>query len=113
MSKAALTADYYATKGPGILADERVEIDGAETWVVYEPAGLVLAVMPWNFPVWQVMHFVLPSLVAGDGILLKHASNVTGSALALQEICVQAGLTEHLVTALLIANADVPDPPPA
>ncbi|MET7519664.1 aldehyde dehydrogenase family protein [Streptomyces sp. NPDC005480] len=109
VSKSALTADYYATQGPGILADERVEIDGAEAWVAYEPAGLVLAVMPWNFPVWQVMRFALPSLVAGNGILLKHASNVTGSALALEEICVQAGLPEHLVTALLIADADVPD----
>jgi succinate-semialdehyde dehydrogenase/glutarate-semialdehyde dehydrogenase len=65
--------------------------------------------MPWNFPVWQVMRFALPSLMAGNGILLKHASNVTGSALALQELCVRAGLPEHLVTTLLIADADVPD----
>ncbi|WP_405970605.1 NAD-dependent succinate-semialdehyde dehydrogenase [Streptomyces sp. NBC_00988] len=109
VEKSALTADYYAQNGPGILADERVAIDGAETWIAYEPIGLVLAVMPWNFPVWQVMRFALPSLMAGNGILLKHASNVTGSALALQELCVQAGLPEHLVTALLIAEADVPD----
>ncbi|MDT9697975.1 aldehyde dehydrogenase family protein [Streptomyces sp. P17] len=107
VEKSALTADYYARNGPGILADERVAIDGAETWIAYEPAGLVLAVMPWNFPVWQVMRFALPSLVAGNGILLKHASNVTGSALALQELCVQAGLPEHLVTTLLIADTDV------
>jgi succinate-semialdehyde dehydrogenase/glutarate-semialdehyde dehydrogenase len=109
VEKSALTADYYAHNGPGILADEHVAIDGAETWIAYEPAGLVLAVMPWNFPVWQVMRFALPSLVAGNGILLKHASNVTGSALALQELCVQAGLPEHLVTTLLIADADVPE----
>lgn len=108
VEKSALTADYYAHNGPGILADERVAIDGAETWIAYEPVGLVLAVMPWNFPVWQVMRFALPSLMAGNGILLKHASNVTGSALALQELCVQAGLPEHLVTTLLIAEADVP-----
>ncbi|GAA2330874.1 NAD-dependent succinate-semialdehyde dehydrogenase [Streptomyces violaceusniger] len=108
VDKSALTADYYAANGPGILADVRVAVDGAEAWVSYEPAGLVLAVMPWNFPVWQVMRFALPSLVAGNGILLKHASNVTGSALALQDLCVRAGLPEHLVTALLIADADVP-----
>ncbi|MPY56171.1 aldehyde dehydrogenase family protein [Streptomyces spongiae] len=109
VSKSALTADYYAHKGPDILADVRVPVDGAEAWVAYEPAGLVLAVMPWNFPVWQVMRFALPSLVAGNGILLKHASNVTGSALALQELCTQAGLPDHLVTALLLADEDVPD----
>ncbi|MCI3221874.1 aldehyde dehydrogenase family protein [Streptomyces sp. NP-1717] len=109
VGKSALTADHYAENGPRLLADVRVPINGAEAWVAYEPAGLVLAVMPWNFPVWQVMRFALPSLVAGNGILLKHASNVTGSALALQELCVRAGLPEHLVTALLIADMDVPD----
>ncbi|MFI7410762.1 aldehyde dehydrogenase family protein [Streptomyces sp. NPDC049627] len=86
VSKSALTAEYYAEHGPGILADERVDIDGAEAWVAHEPIGLVLAVMPWNFPIWQVMRFAVPSLVAGNGILLKHASNVTGSALALQDL---------------------------
>ncbi|MEU0383188.1 aldehyde dehydrogenase family protein [Streptomyces chartreusis] len=109
VGKSALTADYYAGHGPGILADERVDIDGAEAWVAHEPVGLVLAVMPWNFPVWQVMRFAIPSLVAGNGILLKHASNVTGSALALQGLFVAAGFPEHLVTTLLIAEEDVPD----
>ncbi|MFE3117525.1 aldehyde dehydrogenase family protein [Streptomyces niveus] len=108
VEKSALTADYYARQGPGILADERVAIDGAETWVAYEPAGLVLAVMPWNFPVWQVMRFAIPSLVAGNGILLKHAANVTGSALALQDLFTEAGFPEHLVTTLVIADPDVP-----
>ncbi|KMS67909.1 succinate-semialdehyde dehydrogenase [Streptomyces viridochromogenes] len=109
VEKSAVTAGYYARQGPGILADERVEIDGAQAWVAYEPAGLVLAVMPWNFPVWQVMRFAIPSLVAGNGILLKHASNVTGSALALQDLFVEAGFPEHLVTTLVIADTDVPD----
>lgn len=108
VEKSALTADYYARRGPGILADERVSVEGAEAWVAYEPAGLVLAVMPWNFPVWQVMRFAIPSLVAGNGILLKHASNVTGSALALQDLFVAAGFPSHLVTALVIADTDVP-----
>ena len=109
VSKSALTAEYYAEHGPGILADERVDIDGAEAWVAHEPVGLVLAVMPWNFPVWQVMRFAVPSLVAGNGILLKHASNVTGSALALQDLFVEAGFPEHLVTTLVIADGDVPE----
>ncbi|MEU7212627.1 aldehyde dehydrogenase family protein [Streptomyces sp. NPDC044989] len=108
VEKSALTADYYAQQGPGILADQRVAIDGVEAWVAYEPAGLVLAVMPWNFPVWQVMRFAVPSLVAGNGILLKHASNVTGSALALQDLFVEAGFPEHLVTAVIVSDTDVP-----
>ncbi|MEU7721307.1 NAD-dependent succinate-semialdehyde dehydrogenase [Streptomyces tibetensis] len=109
VEKSAVTAEYYARQGPGILADERVEIDGAQAWVAYEPTGLVLAVMPWNFPVWQVMRFAVPSLVAGNGVLLKHASNVTGSALALQDLFVEAGFPEHLVTTLVIADTDVSD----
>ncbi|MFC9132554.1 aldehyde dehydrogenase family protein [Streptomyces sp. NPDC057099] len=109
VEKSAVTAEYYARQGPGILADEHVEVDGAEAWVAYEPAGLVLAVMPWNFPVWQVMRFAVPSLVAGNGVLLKHAANVTGSALALQDLFVEAGFPEHLVTTLVIADPDVPD----
>ncbi|KUO05198.1 aldehyde dehydrogenase family protein [Streptomyces caeruleatus] len=109
VEKSAVTAEYYARQGPAILADERVEVDGAKAWVAYEPVGLVLAVMPWNFPVWQVMRFAVPSLVAGNGVLLKHASNVTGSALALQDLFVEAGFPEHLVTALVLADTDVPD----
>ncbi|MFE3143898.1 aldehyde dehydrogenase family protein [Streptomyces scopuliridis] len=109
VEKSAVTADYYARHGAGILADERVEVDGAEAWVAYEPAGLVLAVMPWNFPVWQVMRFAIPSLVAGNGVLLKHAPNVTGSALAVQDLFVEAGFPDHLVTALVVAEPDVPE----
>ncbi|MGW6910041.1 aldehyde dehydrogenase family protein [Streptomyces sp. NPDC054940] len=109
VDKSALTADYYAELGPGILADEHVAIDGADAWIAHEPAGLVLAVMPWNFPVWQVMRCAIPSLVAGNGILLKHASNVTGTALALQDLFVAAGFPEHLVTALVLADGDVPE----
>ncbi|MFD9195336.1 aldehyde dehydrogenase family protein [Streptomyces phaeochromogenes] len=109
VEKSAVTAEYYAEHGPRILADERVDVDPAEAWIAYEPMGLVLAVMPWNFPVWQVMRFAIPSLVAGNGVLLKHAPNVTGCALGLQEIFAEAGFPEHLVTTLVIAEPDVPE----
>ena len=92
LAKSAVTADYYADQAAAILGDEQVEIDGAEVWVSYEPIGLVLAVMPWNFPVWQVMRFAIPSVTAGNGVLLKHSPNVTGSALALQQLFLDAGL---------------------
>jgi acyl-CoA reductase-like NAD-dependent aldehyde dehydrogenase len=111
VEKSATTADYYAAQAPGILAARTVEIDspaGVSAFVQPEPLGLVLAVMPWNFPVWQVMRFAIPTLAAGNGVLLKHSPNVTGSALALAEAFVSAGFPEGLVTTLVVTEPDVP-----
>jgi acyl-CoA reductase-like NAD-dependent aldehyde dehydrogenase len=111
VSKSAVTADHYARYGAAILADRAVEIDapsGVQAWVAHEPMGLVLAVMPWNFPVWQVMRAAIPTVAAGNGLLLKHSPNVTGSALAIAELFTAAGLPKHLVTALVVAEPDVP-----
>ena len=112
VAKSAVTADHYAEHGAGILADRMVEIDapdGVEAWVSHEPMGLVLAVMPWNFPVWQVMRAAIPTVAAGNGLLLKHSPNVTGSALALVDLFEEAGLPAQLVSALVVAEPDVPD----
>ncbi|RDK07503.1 aldehyde dehydrogenase family protein [Cupriavidus lacunae] len=108
IEKSAVTALYYADNAEKILADEKVSIDGVDAWVGYEPIGLVLAVMPWNFPVWQVMRFAIPAIAAGNGVLLKHSPNVTGCALALEQLFLDAGLPEHLVTAMVIAESEVP-----
>lgn len=108
LEKSAVTALYYADHAERILADEPVSIDGVDAWVAYEPIGLVLAVMPWNFPVWQVMRFAIPAITAGNGVLLKHSPNVTGCALALEQLFLDAGLPKHLVTAMVIAEPDVP-----
>lgn len=108
MEKSAATAVYYADNAERLLGDERVAIDGVDAWISYESIGLVLAVMPWNFPVWQVMRFAIPSITAGNGVLLKHSPNVTGCALALEQLCVDAGLPAHLVTTLVVAEPDVP-----
>lgn len=108
LEKSAVTALYYAQHAPHLLGDEKVAIDGVDAWVAYEPIGLVLAVMPWNFPVWQVMRFALPAIVSGNGVLLKHSPNVTGCALALQQLFEDAGLPKGLVTTLVIAEPDVP-----
>ncbi len=108
MEKSAVTALYYADHAERLLGDEPVQIDGVDAWVSYEAIGLVLAVMPWNFPVWQVMRFAIPSLVAGNGVLLKHSPNVTGSALALEQLFLDAGFPAHLVTTLVVAEPDVP-----
>lgn len=109
VEKSAVTAEYYVKNAERLLGDEAVQIDGVDAWVSYEPIGLVLAVMPWNFPLWQVMRFALPSLVAGNGVLLKHSPNVTGSALAIEKLLVDAGLPAGLLTTLVIAEPDVPN----
>ncbi|MEJ1105495.1 MULTISPECIES: aldehyde dehydrogenase family protein [unclassified Kribbella] len=108
VEKSAVTAEYYAAQGAAILADEPVAIDGVQAWVSYEPIGLVLAVMPWNFPVWQVLRFAVPTLAAGNGVLLKHSPNVTGSALAIEQVFRDAGFPEHLVRTLVVDEPDVP-----
>lgn len=109
VEKSAVTAEYYVKNAERLLGDETVQIDGVDAWVSYEPIGLVLAVMPWNFPLWQVMRFALPSLVAGNGVLLKHSPNVTGSALAIEKLLTDAGLPAGLLTTMVIAEQDVPN----
>ncbi|HEY0693259.1 MAG TPA: aldehyde dehydrogenase family protein, partial [Kribbella sp.] len=109
IEKSAVTAEYYAAQAREILADEQVAIDGVRAWVSYEPIGLVLAVMPWNFPLWQVLRFAIPTLAAGNGVLLKHSPNVTGSALEIQSLFVAAGFPAHLVSTLVVEEADVPE----
>jgi acyl-CoA reductase-like NAD-dependent aldehyde dehydrogenase/quinol monooxygenase YgiN len=113
VEKSAVTADYYVANAVRILADEHVEIDpgpdsAVRAWVGYEPLGVVYAVMPWNFPFWQVMRSAIPTLAAGNAVLLKHSPNVTGSALAIQEVIERAGFPQGLLTTLVVAEPDVP-----
>lgn len=109
IEKSAVTADFYATNAEDILADEHVDIDGVDAWVAYEPMGLVLAVMPWNFPFWQAMRFAVPAITAGNGVFLKHSPNVTGSALAIQQVFEAAGLPEGVFTTIVVEEERVPD----
>ncbi|MGM0669215.1 MAG: NAD-dependent succinate-semialdehyde dehydrogenase [Gemmatimonadota bacterium] len=105
--KCAWVCDYYADNAEDFLADREVDTDAGRSFVTFQPIGAVLAVMPWNFPFWQVFRFAAPNLMAGNAGILKHASNVPGCALAIQEIFQEAGFPEGLFRTLLIPGSRV------
>lgn len=107
VEKCARNFDYYAQAALSMLADEVVPSDASDSRIVRGPIGLVLAVMPWNYPLWQVMRAAAPVLAAGNGLVLKHASNVPQCALAIEAVCRRAGLPEGLVTTLLVGASQV------
>ncbi len=107
VEKCALACDYYAENGPRFLADEPVETDARKSYVAYQPLGTVLAIMPWNFPFWQVFRFAAPTLVAGNTGVLKHASNVPRCALAIEAIFHDAGFPEGVFRTLMIRASQV------
>lgn len=107
VEKCAWVCRFYAEKAEGFLAPEPVATDAGESYVRYDPLGVVLAVMPWNFPFWQVWRFAAPALMAGNVGILKHASNVPQSALAIEEILRRAGFPEGCFTTLLVGSKQV------
>jgi succinate-semialdehyde dehydrogenase / glutarate-semialdehyde dehydrogenase len=109
VEKSALVCRYYAEHAEAFLADRPVATESAQSFIRYQPLGIILAVMPWNFPFWQVFRFAAPALMAGNVALLKHASNVPQSALAIAEIFAQAGLPEGVFQTLLVGADKVAD----
>lgn len=105
--KCATACDFYAENAERFLAREAVAMAGYRSFVTFNPLGVVLAVMPWNFPFWQVFRFAAPALMAGNAAVLKHASNVPGCALAIEEVFRQAGFPDHLFRTLMIGSAQV------
>ncbi|MFH5798089.1 NAD-dependent succinate-semialdehyde dehydrogenase [Haladaptatus sp. CMAA 1911] len=110
VEKCAWVCDYYAEHAAEFLQDEHIGTESeVESYVSYEPLGPVLAVMPWNFPFWQVFRFAAPNLTAGNVGLLKHASNVPGCAMAIQEVFEEAGYPDGAFTSLLVGSDTVED----
>jgi succinate-semialdehyde dehydrogenase / glutarate-semialdehyde dehydrogenase len=105
--KCATACRYYADNAEKFLANEVVATNAGKSFIAYQPLGVVLAVMPWNFPFWQVFRFAAPALMAGNTGLLKHASNVPQSALAIEEILCRAGFSKGEFLTLLIGSSQV------
>jgi succinate-semialdehyde dehydrogenase/glutarate-semialdehyde dehydrogenase len=107
VGKCALTMRFYAERAESMLADEVIATSAAHSAIKYQPIGPVLAVMPWNFPLWQVVRFAAPALMAGNVGVLKHASNVPQSALLLEDLFRRAGFPDGAFTTLLVGSGSV------
>jgi succinate-semialdehyde dehydrogenase/glutarate-semialdehyde dehydrogenase len=109
IEKCATGCDFYAEHAAEFLADREIASSAERSYVAYQPVGVVLAIMPWNFPFWQVLRFGAPALMAGNAALLKHAPNVSGCALAVEALMREAGAPDGLFQTLLIDEPSVPE----
>src|SRR4029079_973106 len=107
IEKCAWACEHFAESAAGYLADEVIRSNAQRSIVAFEPLGIVLAVMPWNFPFWQVIRFAAPALMAGNAGLLKHASNVPQCALAIEEVIRDAGFPQGLLRTVLVAGGAI------
>ena len=105
ISKCAWLCDYYLKNSEQVLSDKHVETEFYESFVTYRPIGLILGIMPWNFPFWQVFRYAIPSLIVGNGVLLKHASNVQGCANMIKDCFIEAGFPNDIFNNLQIPSS--------
>lgn len=109
VQKCKLLCDYHVENAEKFLSAEKIDTDGSESFVAYEPLGVILGVMPWNFPYWQVFRFAIPAIIAGSTVVVKHASNVAGCAQLLEDIFIEAGFPKGVYQNLMIASDQVED----
>lgn len=107
IEKCALVCSFYADNAESFLSNEPVQTQASESYISYQPIGTILAVMPWNFPFWQVFRFLAPALMAGNTGVLKHAANVSGCALAIEQLVRDAGFPQNVFRTLLIGSSAV------
>jgi len=107
IEKCAWVCDYYSENGIEFLENETIPSGASKSYVSFRPLGIVLAIMPWNFPFWQVFRFAIPALLAGNSGLLKHAPNVTGCALLIEELFIKAGFRENIFKTIKATNHQV------
>lgn len=105
VEKCAWVCNYYADHAEGLLQHNYIDTDAKKSFVAFEPLGTVLGIMPWNYPLWQVFRFVVPTIMAGNAVILKHASNVTGCALEIEKILHEASLPKSLFRVVLLEGA--------
>src|SRR6185503_11853772 len=109
IEKCAWTCDFFAHEASKYLAPQIIKTDVRKSFVCFQPLGIILAVMPWNFPFWQVFRAAAPTLMAGNAMVLKHAGNVSGCALAIEEVFAKAGFPDGLFGTLLLSNQKAGD----
>lgn len=107
VEKCAWVCEYYSENAKKFLSDEIIETDAAKSFVTFQPLGIVLAIMPWNFPFWQVFRFAAPGLMAGNAGILKHASNVSGCALAIESVFREAGFPKDLFRTIIVPSSQM------
>jgi len=107
IEKCAWVCEYYAQNAESFLENENIQTEAKKSYVTFQPLGTILAVMPWNFPFWQVFRFAAPTIMAGNTAVLKHASNVPGCAMAIEELFREAGFPENVFRTLLIGSGQV------
>lgn len=109
VEKCAWTCDWYAHHGPALLQSQEVETGAVRSVVTFAPLGVLFAIMPWNFPYWQVVRALAPAVMAGNVVVLKHAPSTTGCALELQKVVASAGVPEHLLSVIVAGVEDTPE----
>lgn len=107
VEKCALEAEWYAENGPKMLADEPAPTGGTEAYISFHPLGSILGIMPWNFPLWQVTRFCIPTLLAGNAVLIKHSPNTQRSSLELERVVREAGFPEGVFENLILRTEDI------